>query len=112
MHDTRPENSFLEDQQCRWIGSTVRLISNFSKKQRHEGPGSFSPIERTQFAVDTVTMARKPKRPAPSSWDIYRIAEKSTWLGSVDAPDKQTAIEKGAQEFKAEAWRLYAVARR
>ena len=28
MHDTRPENSFLERQQCHWIGRTPRLISN------------------------------------------------------------------------------------
>jgi hypothetical protein len=57
-------------------------------------------------------MAKKPKRPAASSWDIYQIAKKSVWLGTVQAPDKQTAIEKGAQEFKAEAWRLYALPRK
>jgi hypothetical protein len=48
-------------------------------------------------------MARKPKRPPPSSWDIYQVAKKSVRLGTVVAPDKQAAIEKGAQEFKAEA---------
>jgi hypothetical protein len=31
---------------------------------------------------------------------------------TVKAPDKQAAIQKGAQEFKAEVWRLYAVQRR
>jgi hypothetical protein len=48
-------------------------------------------------------MARKPKRPPPSSWDIYQVAKKSVRLGTVAAPDKQAAIEKGAQEFKAGA---------
>jgi hypothetical protein len=57
-------------------------------------------------------MAKKPKRAPPSSWDIYRVAQKSVRLGAVEAPDKQAAIEKGSKEFKTEAWRLYAVARR
>jgi hypothetical protein len=33
-------------------------------------------------------------------------------LGGREAPDKQAAIEKAAQEFKIEAWCLYAAARR
>jgi hypothetical protein len=33
-------------------------------------------------------------------------------LGTVEAPDKQAAVEKAAQEFKTEVWRLYAVERR
>ena len=57
-------------------------------------------------------MACKPEPPKPTSWNIYQVAEKAVWLGTVEAPDKQAAIEKGAQEFKTEAWRLYAVARR
>jgi hypothetical protein len=57
-------------------------------------------------------MAKKPKRAPPSSWDIYRVAQKSVRIGAVEAPDKQAAIEKGSKEFKTEAWRLYAVARR
>jgi hypothetical protein len=57
-------------------------------------------------------MAKKPKRSPPSSWEIYQVAKKSVWLGTVEAPDKQAAIEKGAQEFKVDAWRLYAVAQR
>jgi hypothetical protein len=42
----------------------------------------------------------------------YKVAKKAIWLGTVEAPDKQAAIEKGVQEFKTKAWRLYAVARR
>ncbi len=53
-------------------------------------------------------MPRKPEPPKPTSWDIYKVATKAVRLGTVEAPDKSSAIEKAAQEFKAEAWRLYA----
>jgi hypothetical protein len=56
-------------------------------------------------------MVKKPE-PPPLSWDVFEIVKKSMWLGTVEAPDKSAAIEKGAQEFRAEAWRLYAVQRR
>jgi hypothetical protein len=49
-------------------------------------------------------MPRKPKPPPPTRRDIYRVAKKSVWLGTVEVPDKQAAIEKGALEFKAKAW--------
>jgi hypothetical protein len=55
-------------------------------------------------------MAKKPEAPTPARWDIYRIA--TIWLGTVEAPDKQAAIEKAAQKFKTEVWRLYAVQQR
>jgi hypothetical protein len=51
-------------------------------------------------------MAKKPEPPPLLS------AAKAVWLGTVEAPDEDAAIEKGAQEFKTEAWRLYAVHRR
>jgi hypothetical protein len=57
-------------------------------------------------------MAKKPKPTTPINWDVYQVAKKSVRLGTVHAPDKYAAIEKAAQKFKAEAWRLYAVARR
>jgi len=53
--------------------------------------------------------------PQPKTWTIYKVADYgigTRWLGTVEAPDKQIAIEKGAQEFKTEIWRLYAVERR
>jgi hypothetical protein len=31
---------------------------------------------------------------------IYKIAKKAIWLGTVEALDKQAAVEKAAQEFK------------
>jgi hypothetical protein len=57
-------------------------------------------------------MAKKPEPSQPTSWNIYKVAAKAIWLGTVEGPDKQTAIENGAKEFKTEAWRLYAVARK
>jgi hypothetical protein len=56
-------------------------------------------------------MAKKPEPPKPTSFDVYKIAEKAIWLGTVEAPDKQAAVKSAAQEFKTEVWRLYAVAR-
>jgi hypothetical protein len=54
-------------------------------------------------------MAKKPEPPPqPITWNVYKVAEKTVWLGTVEAPDKSAAIEKAAQEFKTEAWRLLA----
>jgi hypothetical protein len=52
---------------------------------------------------------KKPEPPKTTIWDVYKIAEKAVWLGAVEAPDKQSAIEKAAVEFKVVAWRLYAM---
>jgi Ser/Thr protein kinase RdoA (MazF antagonist) len=57
-------------------------------------------------------MAKKPELPTPTSWDVYKIANKAIWLSTVEAPDKQAAVEKAAQQFKTDVWRLYAAARR
>jgi hypothetical protein len=58
-------------------------------------------------------MAKKPEAPKLTNWEIYKVAaKKPMWLGTVEAPDQRTAVENGAQEFKTEAWRLYAVKRR
>ena len=66
-------------------------------------------VEHTQPLANTASMPRKPESPKPTSWNIYKVAAKAILLGTVEAPDKGTAIKKGAQKFKAEAWRLYAV---
>ncbi len=56
------------------------------------------------------SMTKKPSEPSePTSWNVYKAVKKAVRLGTVEAPDKAAAIEKAAQEFKAEAWRLYAV---
>jgi hypothetical protein len=57
-------------------------------------------------------MASEPEPPKPRSWNVYKVAKKATWLGTVEAPDAATAIEKAAAEFKVDTWRLLAVARR
>jgi hypothetical protein len=57
-------------------------------------------------------MPKKPVPPKPTSFDVYKIADKAIWLGAIEAPDRQAAVESAAQEFKTEIWRLYAVARR
>jgi hypothetical protein len=57
-------------------------------------------------------MAEEPESPKLTSWTIYKVAKRATWLGTVEAPDAAAAIEKAAVEFKADTWRLLAVARR
>lgn len=68
-------------------------------------------IEGTYLAANTSGMAKKPEPPQPTSWAIYKIAAKAMWLGTVEAPDAATAIEKAAAEFKVDTWRLLAVTR-
>jgi hypothetical protein len=58
-----------------------------------------------------------PKDPSPCEleptslpvWSIYKPAAKRQWLGIVEAPDAQTAIDVAAKEFKTDARRLLAV---
>jgi len=57
-------------------------------------------------------MPRKPEPLKPKTWTIYKVAAEAILLGTVEAPDKRAAIKKAAEEFKTEAWRLYAVQRR
>jgi uncharacterized protein YuzE len=74
--------------------------------QRHiRGPGLLAGLNVLTLRPILAGMAKKPEPPPISTWDIFKIAKKSVWLGSVGAPDKAAAIEKAAQEFKTEAWR-------
>jgi hypothetical protein len=58
-------------------------------------------------------MTKKPETLLEmAAWSVYKIAKKAIWLGTVEAPDKSAAVEKAAQEFKTEVWRLSAVSRR
>ena len=68
-------------------------------------------VECTESLADTAGMSRKPEPPPSSTWDVYKVAKKAVWLGTVEAPDKGAAIKKAAEEFKTDAWRLYAVPR-
>jgi hypothetical protein len=60
-----------------------------------------------------LTVARKPSEsPGPTTWTIYKLAAKQTWVGEVEATDEREAIEKAAAEFKQPAAKLMAVRRR
>ena len=39
-------------------------------------------------------MVKKPELPKLTRWDVYKINKKTVWLGTVEAPDKQAAVEK------------------
>ena len=54
-------------------------------------------------------MAKKPEPTKPIIWNVYKIAKKAVWLGTVEAPDDATAIEKAPAEFKVPANRLMAI---
>ena len=56
-------------------------------------------------------MAKTPEPPGPTTWTIYKIAAKAVRLGTVEAAEEATAIEKAAAEFKVPANRLMAVRR-
>jgi hypothetical protein len=34
------------------------------------------------------------------SWDVYKIARKAVWLGAIEVPDKQAAVEKAVRNSK------------
>jgi hypothetical protein len=55
----------------------------------------------------------RPKPEArPARWDIYRAAAKARLIGTVEAPDADTAIKVAAEEYKiADPRRLIAVRR-
>jgi hypothetical protein len=86
---------------------------------RLKGPGPSARLNLHSSRPILAGMAKKPEAstsaqlpPQPKSWTIYKVAAKMIWLGTVEAPDKAAAIEKAAQEFKTEAWRLHAVRQR
>jgi hypothetical protein len=76
------------------------------------GAGTNSVSRLNVPSSGSIIMPKIPEPPKPMKWNVYKIVKKAIWLGSVEAPHKQAAVEKGAQEFKTEVWRLYAVARR
>jgi len=53
-------------------------------------------------------MTKSPEPPAPVRWEIFKIAKKSVWVGSIEAHDEATAIQKAVEKFKIDARRLYA----
>jgi len=57
-------------------------------------------------------MARKPEPPKRTTWTIYKIAARQTWIGSVEATNEAEAIENAAKEFNQPATKLMAIRRR
>ena len=58
------------------------------------------------------SMTKKSYEPSePINWNVYKAVRKAVRLGTVEALDNGTAIEKAAKEFKTTTWRLYAVPR-
>jgi len=57
-------------------------------------------------------MAREPEPPKPTTWTIYKIAARQTWIGSVEATNQAEAIEKAAKEFNPLATKLMTIRRR
>jgi hypothetical protein len=88
-------------------------VPALDSEELRQGPGLCSPgLNLPTFRPNTDRMAKKPEAPKPTSWNVYKIVKRGVWLGTVEAPDKQSAIEKAAAEFKVDAWRLYAMERR
>jgi len=57
-------------------------------------------------------MARKLEPPKPTTWTIYKIAARQTWIGSVETTNEAEAIEKVAKEFNQLATKSMAMRRR
>jgi len=57
-------------------------------------------------------MPPKPKLLPLLRWDIYKAAAKAKWIGEVEAPDADAAVELAAKEFNVQdAKKLLAVRR-
>jgi hypothetical protein len=56
-------------------------------------------------------MVKRPEPPQAARWNIYKFTGKAVWLGTVQAADEATAMEKAAAEFKVPANRLMAIRR-
>ncbi len=61
------------------------------------------------FRPILVGMAKKPEPPKRMTWSIYKLAAKAVRLGTVEAPDEATAMEKAAAEFNVPATKLMAI---
>jgi len=56
-------------------------------------------------------MAKKPEPLQLTTWNIFKIASTVPSQMTSWGRTSRAAVEKAAQEFKTEAWRLYAVPR-
>jgi hypothetical protein len=65
-------------------------------------------VERTQPLANTTGMPHKPEPPPLSTWDVFRVAHRAIWLGTVEATDERDAIERVAKERDIPVTRLMA----
>jgi hypothetical protein len=56
-------------------------------------------------------MVKKPEPPQPTSWNVYTIASKLVWLGTVEAAEEAAAMEIAAADYGVQAKRLMAIRR-
>jgi hypothetical protein len=68
-------------------------------------------VECNRPAAQNCRHAQKAEPPKPIRWNMYKIAANVVRLGTVEAPDAATAIEKAAVEYKVPATRLMAIRR-
>jgi hypothetical protein len=80
-------------------------------RSRLQRAGALGWIEPLLLAADTAGMARNRKRRSRRPETIYKIAAKAVPLGTVEAADEATAIEKVAAEYKVPTNRLMAIRR-
>src|SRR5215831_16663702 len=67
-----------------WLSRQIDEAEPVSKASRFRRGWQDRPVvERTYLAANTAGMAKKPEQLPLSTWDIFKIAKKSTWLGSV-----------------------------
>jgi hypothetical protein len=57
-------------------------------------------------------MTRKLEPPLLSTFDVFRVAHKAIWLGTVEASDERDAIQRVARERDVSAAWLMATRRR
>jgi len=74
-----------------------------------------APLPRPVRPTDTAAMAKhptKPPGPAPlPTWTILYAASKAVWLGTIEAAEEATQIERAAEQFRAPAMKLVAIRR-
>jgi len=70
-------------------------------------------VAPNQTSSQLPAMPRKSQPPPPqaTTWIVYKIASKQTWLGFVEAANEREAVEKAEKEFKVDARRLIALRR-
>jgi hypothetical protein len=69
-------------------------------------------LKEHTFSPILLGMVRKPEPPLLSTFDVFRVAHKAIWLGTVEASDERDAIQRVARERDVPAAWLMATRRR